>query len=128
MKDWDFSPPPESELGDREVRLDGDRLQDKRIALLITGSIAAMKAPLIARALRKEGANVVAFTSTEALRYTTIDALEWSTINPVVTKLTAAAEHLSDRAPFDLYLVAQQPTIPSTKCATELPMALLPLL
>jgi phosphopantothenoylcysteine decarboxylase/phosphopantothenate--cysteine ligase len=106
MKNWDFSPPPESDLGDREVPLEGNHLQNKRIALLIAGGIAAMKAPLIARALRKEGADVVAFTSQEALRYTTIDALEWSTTHPVVTKLTAAAEHLSDSAPFDAYLVA----------------------
>ena len=106
MSNWDFSPPPESDLGDREVPLDGTHLQHKRIALLITGSIAAMKAPLIARALRRQGADVVAFASPEALRYTTIDTLEWSTTNPVVTKLTAAAEHLSDSDPFAAYLVA----------------------
>ena len=106
MSNWDFSPPPESDLGDREVPLDGTHLQHKRIALLITGSIAAMKAPLIARALRRQGADVVAFASPEALRYTTIDTLEWSTTNPVVTKLTAAAEHLSDDNPFAAYLVA----------------------
>ena len=115
MSNWDFSPPPESDLGDlakgealrdREVPLDGNHLQNKRIALLITGSIAAMKAPLIARALRRQGADVTAFASPEALRYTTIDALEWSTTNAVVTKLTAAAEHLSDDNPFAAYLVA----------------------
>ena len=106
MKNWDFNPPPESDLGDREVSIEGDHLKHKRIALLITGSIAAMKAPLIARALRRQGAEVVAFASPEALRYTTIDTLEWSTTNPVVTKLTAAAEHLSDDNPFAAYLVA----------------------
>ena len=38
--------------------------------MLITGSIAAMKAPLIARTLRRQGAaDVVAFASPEALRY-----------------------------------------------------------
>ncbi len=107
MNDWNFQPPPESELSDREVALLSTHLQNKRIALLITGSIAAMKAPLIARSLRRRGAEVVAFASPEALRYTTIDALEWSTTNPVITKLTAAAaEHLSDRNPFAAYLVA----------------------
>jgi phosphopantothenoylcysteine decarboxylase/phosphopantothenate--cysteine ligase len=106
MNDWNRQPPPESSLGDRQVNLDSTHLQNKRIALLITGSVAAMKAPLIARSLRRRGADVVAFVSSEALRYTTIDALEWSTINPVVTKLTAAAEHLSDDFPFDAYLVA----------------------
>ncbi|HEY9811178.1 MAG TPA: bifunctional phosphopantothenoylcysteine decarboxylase/phosphopantothenate--cysteine ligase CoaBC [Halomicronema sp.] len=106
MKNWDFAPPPASELGDHDVPLDGYYLKGKKIALLICGGIAAIKAPMIARALRKYGADVVAFTSKEALRYTTIDALEWSTTNRVITKLTAAAEHLSDSAPFDAYLVA----------------------
>ena len=106
MKSWDFSPPPASELGDHDVPLDGYYLKGKRIALLVCGGIAAIKAPMIARALRKYGADVVAFTSKEALRYTTVDALEWSTTNRVITQLTSAAEHLSDSAPFDAYLVA----------------------
>jgi phosphopantothenoylcysteine decarboxylase/phosphopantothenate--cysteine ligase len=106
MTKWDFKSPPESALSDRELALESNHLQSKRIALLVTGSIAAMKAPLIARTLRRQGAEVVAFVSPEALRYTTIDALEWSTVNPVITKLTANAEHLSDDNPFAAYLVA----------------------
>lgn len=106
MSDWDFSTPPASTLQDREVLLEGDYLSGKRIALLVTGSIAAIKAPLIARSLRRQGADVVAFVSSEALRYTTVDALQWSTNNKVVTKLTAAAEHLSDDRPFTAYLLA----------------------
>ncbi|MEL6440238.1 MAG: bifunctional phosphopantothenoylcysteine decarboxylase/phosphopantothenate--cysteine ligase CoaBC [Cyanobacteria bacterium J06621_8] len=106
MNDWDFQPPPASSLGDRQVALESTHLQGKRIALLVSGSIAAIKAPLIARTLRRQGAEVVAFVSGEALRYTTVEALEWSTTNRVVTKLTANAEHLSDEAPFAAYLVA----------------------
>lgn len=106
MSKWNFQPPPESVLGDRQVDLESNHLQDQRIALLVTGSIAAMKAPLIARNLRRQGADVVAFASPEALRYTTIDALEWSTTNSVITKLTANAEHLSDENPFTAYVVA----------------------
>ncbi len=106
MNEWDFSPPPPSDMGDHDVPQEGEHLQGKRIALLITGGIAAMKAPLLARALRRQGADVVAFVSQEALRYTTIDTLEWSTVNPVITRLTSAAEHLSDSAPFDAYVVA----------------------
>ena len=106
MQDWDFSPPPPSPLGDHDVPLEGVHLQGKRVALLITGGIAAIKAPFIARALRRQGADVVAFTSREALRYVAEEALEWSTTHPVVTRLTPAAEHLSDAAPFNAYLVA----------------------
>lgn len=65
-----------------------------------------MKAPFIARALRRQGADVVAFASSEALRYVAEEALAWSTTHPVVTRLTPAAEHLSDAAPFDAYLAA----------------------
>lgn len=106
MEPWNFTPPLPSELGDRQVPLQGTHLQGKRIALLITGSIAALRAPLLARELRREGAEVIAFTSPESLRYTTLDSLEWSTTHPVITQLTAAAEHLSDGAPFDAYVVA----------------------
>ncbi len=103
---WNPTPPPPSKLGDHDVPLLGNHLGGKRIALLVTGGIAALKAPLVARALRREGSEVVAFVSQEALKYVTVDALEWSTVNRVVTQLTPAAEHLSDRSPFDLYLVA----------------------
>lgn len=104
--DWDFSPPQSSPLGDHDVPLVSGHLVGKRVALLVCGGIAAMKTPLLARALRRRGAEVVAFCSDEALRYVGREALEWSTCNPLVTQLTWRAEHLSDSAPFDCYLVA----------------------
>jgi phosphopantothenoylcysteine decarboxylase/phosphopantothenate--cysteine ligase len=75
MTHWDPKPPPDSPLGDRAVSLDGDHLVGKRIALLVTGGIAAMKAPLLARALRRQGAEVTPFISDEGLRYCTADSL-----------------------------------------------------
>lgn len=106
-QDWDFSPPPPSELGDHDVPQLGAQLAGRRIALMICGGIAAMKTPLLARGLRKRGAEVTAFVSREALRYVTADALEWSTHRPVVERLSPAAEHLSDASPFDAYLLPQ---------------------
>lgn len=106
MDDWNFEPPPQVALHDREVPRLGDHLEGKRVALLVTGGIAAMKVPLVARGLRRYGADVVAFASTEGLRYVTEDALAWATTHPVVTRLTPKAEHLSDDAPFDAYLIA----------------------
>src|SRR5687768_1347544 len=103
---WEPVKPSPSELGDHDVLPLGRHLLGKKIALLISGGIAAMKSPLLARELRKHGATVVAFVSEEALRYTTIDALEWSTDNPVITKLSPRAEHLSDSTQFDAYLLA----------------------
>jgi phosphopantothenoylcysteine decarboxylase/phosphopantothenate--cysteine ligase len=106
LYDWDFRPPTPSDLGDHDVPRLSDRLAGRRIALLVTGGIAAMKAPELARALRRHGAEVVAFASPDALLYVARQALEWATLGPVVTELTWRAEHLSDAAPFDAYLVA----------------------
>ncbi len=103
---WDYSAPTPSSMGDHDVPPASGRLKGRRIALLVTGGIAAMKTPELARGLRRNGAEVVAFASDEALRYVGREALEWATLNEVVTSLTWKAEHLSDGAPFDAYLVA----------------------
>ncbi len=65
-----------------------------------------MKAPLVARALRRRGAEVTAFVSEEALRYVGRDALSWSCDREVISSLSARAEHLGDGVRFDAYLVA----------------------
>jgi phosphopantothenoylcysteine decarboxylase / phosphopantothenate---cysteine ligase len=106
LYDWDFRAPTPSTMGDHDVPPASDRLAGRRVALLVTGGIAAMKTPELARGLRRHGAQVVAFASEDALRYVAREALEWATLGPVITGLTWAAEHLSDSAPFDAYLVA----------------------
>jgi phosphopantothenoylcysteine decarboxylase/phosphopantothenate--cysteine ligase len=104
--DWDFSPPKSAPIGDHDVVPVSAHLAGHRIALLVCGGIAAMKAPLIARALRRRGADVTAFCTKEALHYVGREALEWSTCNPLVTELTWRAEHLSDGTGFSAWLVA----------------------
>ncbi len=106
MSHWTPQPPTPSSLGDHAVALDGTHLAGKRIALLITGGIAAMKAPMLARALRRQGAEVTAFVSDEGLRFVTAETLAWSTDRPVVSSLGPRAEHLSDSEQFHAYLVA----------------------
>jgi phosphopantothenoylcysteine decarboxylase / phosphopantothenate---cysteine ligase len=106
LYDWDFNAPTPSAMGDHDVPPASERLAGRRVALLVTGGIAAMKTPALARGLRRHGAHVVAFASEDALRYVAREALEWATLGPVVTGLTWQAEHLSDSAPFDAYLVA----------------------
>lgn len=106
LYDWDYAAPTPSGMGDHDVPRASDRLAGRRIALLVTGGIAAMKTPEVARGLRRHGATVVAFASEDALRYVAREALEWATLGPVVSGLTWRAEHLSDSAPFDAYLVA----------------------
>ncbi len=104
--DWDFSPPEPDVLSDHDVFLLSDKLKEKNIALLVSGGIAALKSPLLARELRRHGANVTVYVSEEALRYTTLDTLEWSSNNKVVSGLTADAEHLRANDIFDCYLIA----------------------
>ena len=106
MQDWNRQPPTPSDLGDHEVPREGDELHEIRIALLVTGGIAAYMTPNLARSLRRRGATVRAFCSDEALRFVTAETLEWATNEPCVTALTAASEHLSDQDPFDVYLMA----------------------
>lgn len=104
--DWEFQPPASPALGDHDVPLLSRDLEGQRIALLVGGGIAAMKAPLLARALRRRGAEVTAFCTAETLRYVGAAALEWSTCRPLVRELTWRAEHLSDGDAFAAYLVA----------------------
>ena len=106
MEQWNFQPPTPSPLGDHDVPLDGEELSGCRIALMVSGSIAAFTTPYLARALRRRGGGVQAFCSSDALRYVSAETLEWATTRPVVTTLGPDAEHLSDSSPFDVYLLA----------------------
>ncbi|MEB3255800.1 MAG: phosphopantothenoylcysteine decarboxylase [Synechococcaceae cyanobacterium] len=103
---WDFSPPRSQPIGDHDVSLQSRHLAGRRIALLVSGGIAALRSPDLARALRSRGAEVTAFCTEEALHYVGRQALEWATCRPVVSQLTWRAEHLSDAHPFDAWLLA----------------------
>jgi phosphopantothenoylcysteine decarboxylase/phosphopantothenate--cysteine ligase len=106
MESWLPCPPRSTGIGDHDAPLLGHTLAGKRVALLVTGGIAAYRAPSVARALRRLGAGVVPFVTPEGRRYVGIDALEWACNATGVTDLTFRAEHLGDAAPFDAYLVA----------------------
>ncbi len=104
--DWEIAPPRSTAIGDHAVPLLSSHLQGRRIALVVCGGIAAYRAPEIARALRRHGAEVTAFCSPDALHYVGGQALEWATLRPLITSLSWRAEHLSDSEPFDAWLVA----------------------
>ncbi|MEM2917660.1 MAG: bifunctional phosphopantothenoylcysteine decarboxylase/phosphopantothenate--cysteine ligase CoaBC [Candidatus Bathyarchaeia archaeon] len=88
----------------------GNELQNKRIVLCITGSVAATQCPEIARELMRHGAEVYAVMSPMAQKIIHPNLMEWATGNPVVTELTGKIEHVmlagehKDKA--DLILVA----------------------
>ncbi len=103
---WDCSPPRSEPIGDHAVPLRSRHLEGRRIALLVSGGIAALRSPDLARALRRRGAEVTAFCSEDALLYVGQQALEWATCRPVIRQLSWRAEHLSDSHPFDAWLLA----------------------
>ena len=104
--DWKIGPPSPSRLTDRDVSVTGSHLSGKRVALLITGSIAAYRTPDLVRDFRREGADVVVYATNEGLRYVAKEALEWCSQNHVIDQFTSDAEHLSDVTPFDVFVVA----------------------
>ena len=79
------------------------RLWDKRIALCVTGSAAAIEAPRLARELLRHGAEVRAYMSEAATRIIHPYAMEFATREKPVTEITGALEHLEE---YDLVLVA----------------------
>ena len=105
-QDWNGQPPRSPAIGDHDVPLDSEHLKGRRIALVVTGGIAALRTPDLARALRRRGAEVTAFCSADALPFVGRQALEWATCRPLITSLGWQAEHLSDGESFDAWLVA----------------------
>ena len=104
--DWDAQPPRSPAIGDHDVPLESEHLRGRRIALVVTGGIAALRTPDLARALRRRGAEVTAFCSADALPFVGRQALEWASCRPLITALGWQAEHLSDGERFDAWLVA----------------------
>jgi phosphopantothenoylcysteine decarboxylase/phosphopantothenate--cysteine ligase len=79
------------------------KLKGKKIALCVTGSVAAILSPQIARELMRHGAEVTAYMSRGAADIIHKNTLEFATGREVVTELTGKVEHL---AKVDLILVA----------------------
>jgi len=92
-------------IGKKSTRLEG-----KRICLCVTGSVAAVRSPDIARELMRNGAEVYCAMSEAAQKLVGKDLLHWATGNEVVTELTGKCEHISlageHKGKVDLVLVA----------------------
>lgn len=70
--------------GDRALAQTSQRLQGKTVALLISGGIAAFRTPALVRELRRAGAEVHPLLSSAALHFVTRDALEWTSLHPLI--------------------------------------------
>lgn len=98
---WDLGTPLQ---GDRALVPTSSRLAGRRVAVLITGGIAAFRTPGLVRELRRAGAEVECFATPTALQFVARDALEWTTTRPLVVALDGTAQHVEH--PADAYLVA----------------------
>ncbi len=70
-------------------------LRGKKIALGITGSVAAVRSSEIARLLMRYGVEVFPVMSPEAARIIHPNLMEWATGNPVVSSLSGSIEHVA---------------------------------
>jgi phosphopantothenoylcysteine decarboxylase/phosphopantothenate--cysteine ligase len=77
------------------IGTEGTELKEKRIALCVTGSVAAVQSPEIARILMRHGADVFAVMSPTAQKIIHPYLMEWATGNPVTTELTGKIEHVA---------------------------------
>ena len=72
----------------------GTILRGKTVCMCLTGSVAVINAPVIARELMRLGAEVIPCMSKAATGLIEPSLMHWATGNPVITKLTGAVEHI----------------------------------
>ncbi|MBD3406711.1 MAG: bifunctional phosphopantothenoylcysteine decarboxylase/phosphopantothenate--cysteine ligase CoaBC [Candidatus Lokiarchaeota archaeon] len=70
-------------------------LEGKKIALCITGSVAAVECVALSRTLMRHGAEVHTVMSEAGQKIIHPHLMEWATGNPVVTELTGQIEHVT---------------------------------
>ncbi len=73
----------------------GNELGGKKVALLVSSSVASFKTPEIARELMRYGADVHIVMTQATEKMVGADLLEWATGNPVVHELTGRLEHIA---------------------------------
>ncbi len=72
----------------------GSILSGKTICMCLTGSVAVVSSPIVARELMRLGAEVICVMSKAATELISPALMEWATGNKVITKLTGAVEHV----------------------------------
>ena len=99
----------------------GIELSGRRIVLCITGSVAAIEVPGLARELMRRGAEVRAAMTPSARELVTPKLINWATGNEVITELTGKLEHVELAGWSDLVLVAPATanTLSKIACAID---------
>jgi phosphopantothenoylcysteine decarboxylase/phosphopantothenate--cysteine ligase len=86
-----------------EIELKNNRMNDVKVAFCMSGSVACIGAPKIARELRRNGCTIDCFMTHGAIEFGLSPKLmEWATGRKVFVELSGLAEHLSD---YDVVLV-----------------------
>jgi phosphopantothenoylcysteine decarboxylase/phosphopantothenate--cysteine ligase len=76
------------------VESKGTILRGKTICMCLTGSVAVMSSPIVARELMRLGAEVICVMSKAATELINPALMEWATGNKVISKLSGAVEHV----------------------------------
>lgn len=76
------------------VESKGTILRGKIICICLTGSVAVVSSPIVARELMRLGAEVICIMSKAATELINPTLMEWATGNKVITNLTGAVEHV----------------------------------
>jgi len=99
----------------------GTELAERKIALCITGSVAAAKCPELARELMRRGADVRVTMTPHATRLITPQLMHWATGNEVIAELTGKLEHVELAQWADLILTAPATanTLSKVACAID---------
>lgn len=79
----------------------GTILRGKTVCMCLTGSVAVITAPIIARELMRLGAEVICVMTKAAIELVTPALMHWATGNPIVSHLSGAVEHI--------YLAGERP-------------------
>ncbi|MCS7133156.1 MAG: bifunctional phosphopantothenoylcysteine decarboxylase/phosphopantothenate--cysteine ligase CoaBC, partial [Aigarchaeota archaeon] len=72
----------------------GDWLSGKRVALAVTASVSAYRAPDVARLLMRYGADVVPVMTEEAASMLSPEVMRWATGNDPVVEPTGRIEYV----------------------------------
>src|SRR2546428_2825652 len=72
----------------------GRELEGRTVILCVTGSVASIEVPSLARELMRHGAEVNAVMSEAAEKLVRPETLEWATGNPIVRRLTGKTENV----------------------------------
>lgn len=93
----DYDIPAKLQSPKGEIELKGNGLKGKVVAICISGSVASIETPRLARELRRSGCAVDCFMTSGASEFGVSPKLmEWASGRKVVSEFTGMAEHLSN--------------------------------